>query len=122
MKRSAELSQYFELPLPEQSNNTNIYWVFGLVRKFDCFPSDFRTSELIESLGNHGIGARPFFYSLHMQPCLVDYILNPEDDFTQSRWLTHNGFYLPSGLDLSTDDINYVCDTLLQICGSFNGL
>jgi len=118
-KYANDLSSYFNLPLPRQGQNENIYWVFGLVLKDSNFSSEFKLSTMLDALGRAGIGTRPFFYSLHDQPSLKNNILNIDETFASSKYLSTNGFYLPSGLDLSSEDIDYVCETLLALCQDY---
>ena len=120
MRYADELMKYFHLPLRFHANNENIYWVFGLVLKVSRFPPSFKLNYLLEALGREGIGTRPFFFSLHAQPPLKHYILNIDSDFSCSKYLSEFGFYLPSGLDIVEDDVDYVCKTLLRLAEDYS--
>lgn len=54
-----------QLPLAKTEYATNIYWVYGIVLK-----SNFRLNakEVMKKLIHQGIGCRPFFYPMHLQP------------------------------------------------------
>ena len=56
-----------QLPLKTTSYADNIYWVFGLVLNDN---NKLNAEKVIEILSKNGIGSRPFFYSMHMQPIL----------------------------------------------------
>jgi perosamine synthetase len=94
-----------QLPLARTPYAENAYWVYGLVLG-DSFPCDAQLA--MARLAERGIGTRPFFWPLHEQPVfrkmgLFDGICCPV-----AERLARRGFYLPSGLGLSTDDIERV--------------
>ena len=65
----------------------------------------------IHKLSKKGIGARPFFYPMHLQKCLS----GSETLSTQySEKLAKNGFYIPSGLTLSEKQIEYISNAFLN--------
>lgn len=101
-----------QLPLTHTDFAENIYWVYGVVIK-DSHLMDAK--QAIKRFSEAGIGTRPFFWNLHEQPVLKKYNINIIGDFPVSEHLSRQGFYLPSGLAISEEQINYVCDTLLKI-------
>ncbi len=94
-----------QLPLEKTDYAENIYWVFGIV-----ISKDFQFSNLniIEELNKKGIGARPFFYSLHKQPIFSKMKLSFGGSFPVSENLSEKGFYIPSGLGLKLNQIDRV--------------
>jgi perosamine synthetase len=99
------------LPLESTNYSKNIYWVFGVVldRKFgkDAF-------EIMSILNKEGIGTRPFFYPMHLQPVFHKMGLFKNESYPVAENLAKYGFYLPSGLNLNEDQIERSADTLIQ--------
>ena len=66
-------------------------------------------------LKERGIGTRPFFWPLHLQPVFRDMELFIDETLPVSEWLARRGFYLPSGLALTDAEIDAVCRKLMQV-------
>jgi perosamine synthetase len=94
-----------ELPLSKTEYAENIYWVFGLVLG-DEVPIDAR--EFSERLGSVGVGTRPFFWSMHEQPALIGRGLFGGERYLESERIARRGFYIPSGVALTDQQIEYV--------------
>jgi len=62
-----------------------------------------------------GIGSRPFFWSLNEQPVLKDLKGINRIRCPVSENISRNGFYVPSGLALTADEIDKVSDSLIAI-------
>ncbi|MGR6431464.1 DegT/DnrJ/EryC1/StrS family aminotransferase [Rhizobium sp. PAMB 3174] len=87
----------------------NIYWVFGLVVR----PSARRSKpEIVAELAKQKIGTRPFFWPMHRQPVFEKMGLFVGERYPNAEYIAENGFYLPSGLGLSDDDIDAVAKAL----------
>ena len=80
----------------------NIYWVYGVVLA-DSVPFD--AAEAMRRLGALGIGTRPFFFPMHEQPVLRRMGLFDGVRHPVAERLARRGFYLPSGLGLTRDQI-----------------
>ncbi len=97
----------FQLPLENTPFAENIYWVFGLVAD---------TEELCDRavlyLNSNNIGTRPFFYCMHNQPVFQKMGLFRGKRYPVSEKMASNGFYVPSGLGLTMDEIETVSNTL----------
>jgi perosamine synthetase len=106
-----------QLPLPRTSYAENIYWVYGLVLG-DSHPFD--AEEAMRRLGARQIGTRPFFWPMHEQPVFRKMGLFQGVRCPVAERLARRGFYVPSGLGLSKEEIAVVAseiDHLLQTCG-----
>jgi perosamine synthetase len=101
-----------QLPVVATSFAKNIYWVFGIVIKNDVNSNARNVSD---QLSKYGIGTRPFFWSLHEQPVLKKYGYSSKESFPVSENLSRRGLYLPSGLALSIEQIDYVSDKVAEI-------
>jgi perosamine synthetase len=91
-----------ELPLASTAYADNIYWVYGLVLEDDV-PFDAR--EAMARLAKAGIGTRPFFWPMHEQPVLRRMGLFAGESYPAAERIGRRGFYLPSGLAMSDEQI-----------------
>jgi len=98
-----------QLPLRDTEYANNIFWVYGLVLK-DRVPFD--AGEIMRRLAIAGVGSRPFFCPLHLQPVLrrMGYFLG--DHFPVAESLYARGFYIPSGMALKRIQIEQVAQKL----------
>lgn len=90
----------------------NIFWVFGMVLK-DSVPFD--AAEATMRLGAVGIGTRPFFWPMHEQPIFNKMGLFAGERYPVAERLARRGFYVPSGLALTVEDIEKVVDRVREV-------
>ena len=101
-----------QLPCPSTEYAENIYWVYGLVVK----PGSTKNiDEITSKLSEAKIGTRPFFWCMHEQPVFIDKGWYKNESYPAAELMARNGFYLPSGLGISNDDIYTVASTLKKI-------
>ena len=105
-----------KLPQTKTDYAENIFWVYGII--LDKAIS-FGAKEVMKKLGEEGIGTRPFFYPMHLQPVLTNKGFFKNEKFPVAEHLAERGFYLPSGLSLKGDEIRKVSNTFIYI---INGL
>ena len=98
---------------PEIAGAKNVYWMNGLVVNQSEYGMG-RTS-LMSSLKEMNIDTRLFFSGMNQQSSLMNYGCSSDGDYPISDWLAENGFYLPSGSNLSNDAIKYICDVIKDI-------
>ena len=91
-----------ELPLERTAYADNIYWVYGLVLEDDV-PFDARAA--MARLAVAGVGTRPFFWPMHEQPVLRRMGLFRGERYPAAERIARRGFYLPSGLAMSNEQI-----------------
>lgn len=101
-----------QLPLARTDYAENIYWVYGLVLG-DTHPFD--ADEAMRRLGVEKIGTRPFFWPMHEQPVFQKMGLFKGAHCPVAERLARRGFYVPSGLGLTTDEQVVVADKLSTI-------
>lgn len=101
-----------QLPVPSTPYADNIYWVYGLVLK-DEVPFDGR--EAMARLAKRGIGTRPFFWPMHEQPVFRRMGLFEGQRFPVAERLARRGFYLPSGLALTDEQIELSANALRKV-------
>lgn len=101
-----------QLPLESTTYADNIYWVFGLVINDPEFM-DARTA--MEKLGKEGVATRPFFWGLHEQPVLSKYNVPKQSSYPVCEKMSRQGFYIPSGLAITEEQIDYVAVVVKNI-------
>jgi perosamine synthetase len=101
------------LPLSRTDFAENIFWVFGIVLEGE---KQKEYDKIINSLKNEGIGTRPFFWPLHLQPVLKKYNIKSNNlSLPVCEELGSYGFYIPSGLKLSDNQVDYVIKVIKKI-------
>ena len=101
-----------QLPLSKTDYADNIYWVYGLVLDESI---GFEAEEAMKRLGEKGIGSRPFFYPMHQQPVLREMGLFKGESYPIAERLYHRGFYIPSGMALTFEQIEKVAETVCEV-------
>lgn len=96
----------------------NVYWMFGVVlsNSFGC-----SRNRAMKLLREDGVDTRAFFHPMHRQPVF----LNGADprypdirgSYPVSERLGANGLYLPSGIDLTLQQAEYMVKMLLNCRG-----
>jgi perosamine synthetase len=99
-------------PLARTNYADNIYWVYGIVLNDDV---RFDAREAMRVLADKGIGTRPFFWCMHEQPVLRKAGLFADDRHPHAERIARRGFYLPSGLALTEDQIARSAQALKEI-------
>lgn len=99
------------LPNTHTSYAENIYWIFGITTE----RTGKKAEEFIKKLGELKIGTRPFFYPIHQQPVLKRMGLFINESYPVAENMYEYGFYLPSGLGITNEQINIVANTLKSI-------
>ncbi|MFC3559017.1 DegT/DnrJ/EryC1/StrS family aminotransferase [Pedobacter jamesrossensis] len=97
----------FLLPEISTSYAHNIYWVFGLVA-----PTEEEKNRIVNVLSENKIATRPFFWCMHEQPVFKEMGLFAEDKYINAEKMARNGFYLPSGLGITEEELLRVVDVI----------
>jgi perosamine synthetase len=93
-----------QLPCESMPYADNIYWVYGVVLDEAI---GFDANAAMEKLRAKGVGTRPFFWPLHEQPALLNLGLFRDEHYPVAERIARRGFYLPSGLALTDDQMDY---------------
>lgn len=89
----------------------NVYWVFGLVCDREL---GIDADRVTRRLGQEKIGTRPFFYPMHQQPVFLKQGRFTGQSFPVAERLSRDGFYLPSGVGTSDEQVDRVCDMVID--------
>ncbi len=95
------------LPI-EKSWAKNVYWMYGVLVE----PAfGLGRDELMDRLKQRGIETRSFFIPMHLQPVFNASAKNSRHygPYPVAETIAQQGFYLPSGLTLSRDQIQHIC-------------
>ena len=101
-----------QLPLDKTNYSKNIYWVFGLLAE-----SENLALKVQKALRDKKIGTRPFFWCMHEQPVFSKINLFNNQSHPNAEKMARKGFYIPSGLALTNEQIDKVSDVLLNVVG-----
>ena len=100
------------------SYSKNIFWVFGILLKKNA---NISRDQLVKRLLKHKIHTRNFFYPMHKQKIFKKMkLFSAKERFINADYLSKNGFYLPSGLGILNQQIDFVGKTLLKIIENKN--
>lgn len=101
-----------QLPVKKTEYSENLYWVFGLV-----LPQESKMTALtaMKKLEKKGIGCRPFFYPMHQQPVFRHMGFYRGEKYPIAEWLGEKGFYIPSGLTLTEEQMKYITEQVIEL-------
>lgn len=106
------LSGISSIALPrEEAWAKNVYWVYGIVLDESTGLSSVT---MADHLKKHGIETRPFFLGMHEQPVFKRMGLFSGDKFPVAERLARQGIYIPCGLTITDEQIEYVAAALKE--------
>ncbi|MBA3341111.1 MAG: DegT/DnrJ/EryC1/StrS family aminotransferase [Gemmatimonadaceae bacterium] len=101
-----------QLPVASTDYATNANWVYGLVLT-DAVPFD--AGEAIRRMADRGVGCRPFFWPMHEQPAYLKDGLFAGERHPCAERIARRGFYIPSGLALTEEQIARVAAAVREM-------
>jgi len=111
-----QLKDLPQLQLPvEEPWARNVYWMYGLVLTEEA---GMDAVEFARRLKAEGIETRPFFLGMHEQPVFHQRGLFLNEHYPVAERLARQGLYLPSGLSLTEDQLERVCETVRRVLAS----
>lgn len=105
-----------QLPLPANNHAENIYWVYPLLLNDDV-PCD--GPGMMALLKDRGIGTRPFFWSIGEQPVFHRAGLFAGESYPVAERIARRGFYIPSGMALTRDQMERVASQVREVMAAF---
>jgi perosamine synthetase len=107
------LSSIRGLALPvEEPGSRNVYWVYGIVLDE---ATGYDGLSFARALCDAGIETRPFFLGMHEQPAFQEMGLFRGERYPTAEYLARRGLYLPTGLGITENDIDYVCSVISDL-------
>ncbi len=112
-KKNLENLKGVKIPTIKEWATRYIMWVFNL-QVDKNFPVS--RDELIKKLNEKNIETRNAFVPINKQPILIKkYGLYEEKECPNANYIMDNGFYLPSGNNITNEEIDYICNEIKQI-------
>lgn len=93
------------LPIEKTDYADNIYWVYGILLDRHVMADN---KEIQRMLAEEGIGSRTFFWCMHEQPVYQKQGLFAGETYSNAEYLARKGFYIPSGLALTQEQMERV--------------
>lgn len=103
---------FIQAPI-EKENTFSSYWLYTILIKKEA---NFNREELMQYLESYGIETRPVFYPLHIMPPYVKYGNN--EDLKVSAYVSDIGMSLPSAVNLSELEQEYICKKIVEFVDS----
>jgi perosamine synthetase len=103
------------LLLPPHRNaqdETNIYWVYGIELQANVSVD---AEYVMKKLAEAKVGTRPFFWCMHEQPVFQKQGLFQGESYPVAERHARRGFYIPSGLALSDEDVREVASRVRAV-------
>jgi perosamine synthetase len=100
------------LPIPKTDYADNIYWVYGIVLDKEIKADN---KDIQKLLAEEGIGTRTFFWCMHEQPVYQKMGLFQNESYPNAEYLARKGFYIPSGLALTREQMDEVVDKVIHV-------
>ena len=104
--------KFITLPIKNTRYCDNIYWVYPIMLKDSCPKT---AKEVMKLLAEFKIGTRPFFYPMHKQPVFKSMGMFADENLPNSEELYAKGFYIPSGLALTKEQMKEVSEALHKV-------
>jgi len=102
----------YQLPLKSTDYAQNIYWIYSLIA-----PDEDEKNKIIKHLNAQKIGNRPFFWCMHEQPVFKKMNLFKDEQYPVAEKLARKGFYVPSGVGLTEEELETVSKTISEFYG-----
>ena len=103
------IADKIQLPIENTTYAENIYWVYAMLA-----PSQETGEAIVAKLKAAKIGSRPFFWCMHEQPFFKDLGLFSGEQYPHAEKMARIGFYIPSGLGITDEEIATVSETLIN--------
>lgn len=128
VSRKREMGKYYTeklegtrgliLPVEKTDYAENIYWVYGIVLDREI-QADNRIIQKL--LAAEGIGSRTFFWCMHEQPVYQKQGMFINERYPDAEFLARRGFYVPSGLALTKQQMDRVLTGIKKIMKQIQG-
>jgi perosamine synthetase len=103
--------QVLQVPV-EEPWAKNVYWMYGVVLD-DSTGMD--AVKFADQLSKKGVMTRPFFLGMHEQPVFREMGLFNGEHYPITESISRQGLYLPSGLAITEDQIDYVVQSVKEV-------
>ena len=109
------LKNVLNIQLPaEEPWAKSVYWMYAMVLSDSCGMDN---TECAKRLFEKGVDTRPFFIGMHEQPALHKLGLFHHEKYPVAERIARQGFYLPSGLAITKEQIDAAADAVCEVLG-----
>lgn len=113
------LSELDGITLPvEKPWAKNVYWMYGILLEDSL---GLTRDRFMQELRERGIDTRTFFVPMNQQPALRKLGLYKRESYPVSDEIGKKGLYLPSGLAITKQQIEMVCEVIKDVHKKFYG-
>jgi len=117
IKRKRENAELYtkKLQIPELNISIekdyayNTYWMYSIILNE---KSNIKRGKLVKRLKELGIETRDFFHPMHKLPIYHPY---SKEKYPIAEFLSNNGINLPSSTRLVNKEIEYICNSIIDI-------
>jgi perosamine synthetase len=96
----------------DELHGLNVHWMNAILIDSSIFGKT--KEQLIECLKQNGIETRLLFTGMHQQESLRKYGCDCSGNYDVCEMLTEKGFYLPSGSNLTEEEIVFICNKIIS--------
>jgi perosamine synthetase len=100
-----------QLPV-EEPWAKQVYWMYSLVLDESTNMDAVEFAKQLQALD---VQTRPFFLGMHEQPIFLERGLFQGEQYPVAERIARQGLYLPSGLTLTPDQLEQVCDAVRKV-------
>jgi perosamine synthetase len=100
-----------QLPV-EETWAKQVYWMYGIVLNES---TGLDAVQFAQKLKDKGVETRPFFLGMHEQPVFLNMGLFQNEKYPVAEHIARQGLYLPSGLTLSEEQLDKVCNAVRKV-------
>jgi perosamine synthetase len=94
----------------DEPDGLHVHWLSAILINPEIFGNT--EEQVIDHLKQSGIETRLLFTGMHKQKALKKYGCDCSGSYPVCEELTNNGFYLPSGSNLTEEEISFICCTI----------
>ncbi len=105
----------FSLPI-EKKYAQNVYWMFHIILQGKL---EGRKKEFLAKLKEVGVDTREGFIPMNRQKILIQKGLCKENDCPVANKISLNSFYIPSGPNITKEEIQYVIKNIKKVVTTF---
>ena len=103
--------EVLQLPV-EEPWARSVYWMYGIILAEE---TGLDANWLAQQLRERSIDTRPFFLGMHEQPALRQRGFFRNERYPVAERLARQGLYLPSGLALTEEQLEQVCEAVHEV-------
>ncbi len=113
---NSNLSNVVQVMLPiEKPECKSVYWMYHIVHQEN---TDISAKEVMNKLLEIGIETRPGFIPFNMQDIFIKRHMANIPDCPVANYLATNSYYLPSGPEISSEEVDYISENMKMILKS----